>query len=249
MDGQRRFDVIAGEMARESSAARFLLLDSDLRIRAASSAYEDVTLREHGELLGEFLFDAFPDDPEDPQASGTAHLAASLDTAMRSGHTDDMRILRYDIPDPAAPGKFQPKVWSPVNSPLVDHGELVGVVHRCGEEISDLARAVTIIARAIEAGGSWPAAEVLHTLAAVCAVETARHAERHQALIAQSEQLRCAIETRDTIGQAKGIVMERFGIDALAALGLLVKLAQQANLPVEQIAHKLIELDHPPGSS
>lgn len=245
MDGQRRFDVIARQMVRESSTARFLLLDRDLRIRAASTAYEQVTLREHGELLGQFVFDAFPDDPEDSQASGTSNLAASFETAMRTGHTDNMRILRYDIPDPAAPDRFLPKVWSPINSPLTDHGELVGVVHRCGEEISDLVRAVSVIARAIEAGGSWPSSEVLHTLAAVSAAETARHADEQQALMAETEQLRRAIETRDTIGQAKGIVMERFGLDAVAAFGLLAKLSQHTNTRVEQIARKLVDIDRP----
>jgi hypothetical protein len=184
MHDQRRFDAIAREVTRKFPAVPMLLLDCNLRIRTASTAYERVTFRKHGELLGQFLFDAFPDDPNDPQASGTAKLATSLETAMHSGHTHNMWIQRYDIRDPAIPDKFLPKVWSPTNSPLFDHGELVGVVHRV-EEISDSRRALAVLARAVDTGDSWTCAELLHTLAAVSAVENARHSERQQALVAE----------------------------------------------------------------
>jgi hypothetical protein len=231
----------------QCSDVPLLVLDRDLRIRAVTPAYRRVTLHERDELLGQFLFDAFPDDPDDPQACGTVNLAASLETAMRSGQTHNMWIQRYDVRDPVA-GTFVPKVWEPNNSPLFDHGELAGVVHRV-EEISDFSYALARLTRAVEAGGSWSATEVLHTLAAPGAAESLRYAERRQGLIAETEQLRRAIETRDTIGQAKGMVMERFSIDAVAAFNLLVKLSQQTNTRVEQVARKLVDIDHPPRPS
>jgi ANTAR domain len=166
-----------------------------------------------GELTGQFLFDAFPDNPNDPQADGTSNLAASLETSMRSGHTDNMRIQRYDIRDPADPEKFLPKVWSPSNSPLLDHDELMGVVH-CVEEISDSSQLLAEMERAVAEGDPWTCNELLHTFAAISTVENTRHFERQQALVAETEQLWRAIETRDTIGQAKGMLMERFDIDA-----------------------------------
>ncbi|UXA09381.1 ANTAR domain-containing protein [Mycobacterium sp. SMC-2] len=48
------------------------------------------------------------------------------------------------------------------------------------------------------------------------------------------------------IGQAKGTLVERFDIDAAAAFKLLVKLSQDTNARVEQIALRLLEVDHPP---
>lgn len=60
-------------------------------------------------------------------------------------------------------------------------------------------------------------------------MENSHHFERQQALLAEIEQLRCAIESRDTIGQAKGILMERFGINATAAFKLLAKVSQDTN--------------------
>lgn len=246
MESQHRFEVIARDMAQSAPGGSFLLLDCDLRIRAASAPYERVTLREPGELPGQFLFDAFPDNPNDPQANGTANLAASLETAMRDLNPHEMRIQRYDVPDPVTPDQFVPKVWSPTNTPLVDHGELVGVAHRV-KEISESAQMLAEMTRAADQGASWTPTEVLHTLEAINAVETARHEERLQALVAENEQLRRAVETRDVIGQAKGMLMERFDVDAGAAFKLLVKLSQDSNTRVAQIALKLIELDHPPG--
>jgi hypothetical protein len=245
---QRRFDAIAREMFRGSSDVCYLLLDCDLRIRAASRAYECVTLRDHGELPGQLLFDAFPDNPDDPQASGTSHLGASLETAMRSGHAHNMRIQRYDIRDPAAPDEFLPRVWSPTNSPLLDHGELVGVVH-CVEEISDSQRMFGELARAVDQSEAWTPAELLHTFAGISAVEKSRHREHQQALVAEIEQLGRAIESRDMIGQAKGMLMERFDIAAPAAFKLLSKISQDTNTRVEQIARKLVALGRSPLSS
>lgn len=45
-----------------------------------------------------------------------------------------------------------------------------------------------------------------------------------------------AIATRDMIGQAKGMLMERFNIDADRAFGLLTRLSQETDTRVESIA-------------
>ncbi|GAA1459168.1 GAF and ANTAR domain-containing protein [Williamsia maris] len=58
-------------------------------------------------------------------------------------------------------------------------------------------------------------------------------------------QFASALASRDTIGQAKGMIMERFDIDALQAWELLRKLSQDANVAVIDLARQLIEADHP----
>ena len=58
-------------------------------------------------------------------------------------------------------------------------------------------------------------------------------------------QFASALASRDTIGQAKGMIMERFDIDALQAWELLRKLSQDANVAVIDLSHQLIEADHP----
>jgi GAF domain-containing protein len=56
----------------------------------------------------------------------------------------------------------------------------------------------------------------------------------------RDEQFKRALASRDTIGQAKGMIMERYGVDAVEAFALLRKLSQDANVPLIQIATELI---------
>jgi hypothetical protein len=53
-------------------------------------------------------------------------------------------------------------------------------------------------------------------------------------------QFRAALATRDVIGQAKGIVMERFGVDAARAFGMLTAISQDTNTPVRDLAVRLV---------
>jgi GAF domain-containing protein len=51
-----------------------------------------------------------------------------------------------------------------------------------------------------------------------------------------AQEMRQALSTRDMIGQAKGILMERHQISADAAFGLLVKASQDSNRKLRQVA-------------
>lgn len=62
----------------------------------------------------------------------------------------------------------------------------------------------------------------------------------------REEQFREALESRDTIGQAKGILMEKFSVDSERAFGLLRRLSQEGNVPLYEIARKLTEGDDRP---
>jgi GAF domain-containing protein len=55
------------------------------------------------------------------------------------------------------------------------------------------------------------------------------------------EQLQSAISTRDRIGQAKGIIMERFGVNDVKAFEMLRKLSQDSNTPLIDIAQRVID--------
>lgn len=48
-----------------------------------------------------------------------------------------------------------------------------------------------------------------------------------------------ALATRDVIGQAKGVLMERFGLDAAGAFAMLVRSSQQTNLKLVEVARWL----------
>jgi len=57
----------------------------------------------------------------------------------------------------------------------------------------------------------------------------------------RDEQFKKALASRDVIGQAKGMLMERYSVSAIQAFDLLRKLSQDSNTPLTQIATDLIE--------
>ncbi|MBJ8348962.1 GAF and ANTAR domain-containing protein [Antrihabitans sp. YC2-6] len=57
----------------------------------------------------------------------------------------------------------------------------------------------------------------------------------------REKQLKEALVTRDVIGQAKGMLMERYSITPEAAFDLLTKLSQETNLKLRDISARLIE--------
>jgi GAF domain-containing protein len=59
------------------------------------------------------------------------------------------------------------------------------------------------------------------------------------------DQFRSALASRDIIGQAKGVIMERFNLDAVEAFDLLARLSQQSNTKLFDIARALIDAEHP----
>jgi GAF domain-containing protein len=57
----------------------------------------------------------------------------------------------------------------------------------------------------------------------------------------EGEQLQSALSTRDRIGQAKGIIMERFKIDDVRAFGMLRQLSQDTNTKLIEVALRVID--------
>jgi GAF domain-containing protein len=64
-------------------------------------------------------------------------------------------------------------------------------------------------------------------------------------MVRRDEQFRSALASRDIIGQAKGMIMERFKIDAVQAFELLKRLSQNSNTPLVVVARQLVESEHP----
>ncbi|MDT5009871.1 MAG: hypothetical protein QOH57_1488 [Mycobacterium sp.] len=64
----------------------------------------------------------------------------------------------------------------------------------------------------------------------------------------RDEQFQRALASRDVIGQAKGMVMERYNIGAIQAFDMLKKLSQDSNVPLFRIAEELTEKSHPSAS-
>lgn len=73
----------------------------------------------------------------------------------------------------------------------------------------------------------------------------ATHIALAWSMMRRQDQFRSALASRDIIGQAKGVVMERFNLDAVEAFELLTRLSQQSNTRLVDIAAALIDSEHP----
>lgn len=118
----------------------FVVLDpEEHRVLAVSDAYLEATgaAREH--MLGKRFYDVFPDDPNNPKATGTRNLIASLERVKSRRQRDVMALQRHPIPDPET-GELVDRYWSPVNSPVLnEQGNLLYIVHR-SEDVTDYIR-------------------------------------------------------------------------------------------------------------
>jgi AmiR/NasT family two-component response regulator len=65
---------------------------------------------------------------------------------------------------------------------------------------------------------------------------------------AQHEQhLRAAMATRNLIGQAQGILMERYKVTAEQAFAVLARASQESNVKLRDVAQRLIDTGETPG--
>lgn len=122
----------------ESLPGLYLVLTPELQIVAVSDAYLKATLTTREGILGRGLFEVFPDNPDDPAATGVSNLRASLDRVLQNAAPDTMAIQKYDVRRPD--GEFEEHYWSPVNSPVVGADQRVKyIIHRV-EEVTEFVR-------------------------------------------------------------------------------------------------------------
>ena len=125
----------------ESAPGLYLVLTPDLEIVAVSDAYLQATMTQREAILGRGLFEVFPDNPDDPTASGVGNLKASLQNVLQNRVPDTMAVQKYDIRRPESEGGgFEVRYWSPMNSPVFRAGgEIAYIIHRV-EDVTDFIR-------------------------------------------------------------------------------------------------------------
>ncbi|MEW2401474.1 SpoIIE family protein phosphatase [Streptomyces sp. NPDC046862] len=117
------------------------LLTPDLVYADANDDFVRLAGRTREQLLGHYIFDVFPENPNEPAAAGMRETEASMLRVAATGERDTMALLRYDIEDPARPGHWDEHYWSPVNAPVRGpDGRVELIVHRV-EEVTELIRA------------------------------------------------------------------------------------------------------------
>ncbi len=119
----------------------YLVMDLELNIIAANDAYLRSTGRTEAELLGRYVFDAFPKNPDDPGSTAMEEVRSSLLYAIESGEPHTTAFVRYSVPRETAGGKvFDERFWSTVHTPVKGADGKVAFVTQNAIDVTDLYR-------------------------------------------------------------------------------------------------------------
>lgn len=229
--------AIGADPVFHRTTAPYVVVDRDLVIRAVNPAYLRATGRERDELVGSYLFDAFPDNPALPDADGVRNLNASLESVLRRGKRHRMRVQRYDVPGPSEDDDFVLKYWAAVNTPLPDEsGRTAGVLHHV-EDVTAVWGRLSQLDRAHLREALGDAGEDGPSLYA--------KALAHQELagaeaMAEVAQLREALTSRVVIEQAKGIIAARRGCTPDAAFDWLRRRARDTRVKLHDVCAAVV---------
>jgi transcriptional regulator with GAF, ATPase, and Fis domain len=172
----------------------------------------------------------------------TDAVAAELDEVQyEAGHGPCLDCARESGPAYAYNGDLSDAPEWPVFAPAaVDRG-FRSVLSTALNPMSDQDQAGALNVYAKQPNGfseeSRDRALLLATHAALALAATGAY----ERFALEREQLRTAIESRDVIGQAKGILMQRRGLTADEAFRLLAKTSQDLNVKLADVARTLTD--------
>jgi PAS domain S-box-containing protein len=123
----------------ESAPGLYLVLLPDFSITAVSDAYLAATFTKRDQVVGKNIFDAFPDNPNDPAATGVKYLRISLNYVLQHRKPHTMAVQQYDIKNEN--GQFQKRFWSPLNTPVLDDRNKISYIIHKVEDVTDFIKA------------------------------------------------------------------------------------------------------------
>jgi two-component system, response regulator / RNA-binding antiterminator len=226
--------------------APLVVVDRSFTIRAANPAYLTVTARTADELLGVGIFEAFPDNPDDPEADGVARLTASFEVVFRESCRHRMALQRYDIPapgsgpdpgpDPGPDRAFVRKFWDPVTSPLRDdRGRTVGAMLHV-EDVTDILDPI-LSAASHAPPGVVAESFAWNRLVSALVRETLAHADTRT----ERNQLQHALDSRIVLEQAKGVLVATLHCSPEEAFTALRHRARSTSSRIHDVARAVVQ--------
>ena len=118
----------------------YLLLSApDLTIIGANAAYLRSTGRTAKDIVGKHVFQAFPENPADPESTSIQDVRDSIERAIATKLPDTTPFLRYAVPHETSEGTvFQEIYWSAVHTPVMDADGEVAFVAQNAIDVTDL---------------------------------------------------------------------------------------------------------------
>ena len=140
----RKARIAGGSKARpdfaqlfEAMPGQYMILDRDLIYVEANPAYCASTERTREEIVGRYVFEAFP-----PTGEGGRQIEESLRRVLQTGVAETLPLAAYPIP--TADGGFRMKYWSCAHLPLFDENGDVAFVAQNAVDVTELQNLKTI---------------------------------------------------------------------------------------------------------
>ncbi|WP_198598127.1 ATP-binding SpoIIE family protein phosphatase [Blastococcus atacamensis] len=162
----------------ESLPTAYLVMSPDLTIVEANEAYLRLLGRGRAELIGQYVFDAFPPAPETLDAQGVNPLQTSFERVRDTGVPDHMPLFRYEVLDQET-GRPVSRAWSLISAPVLDEQGRTQLVLQRVEDVSEYLAERERLADG-RADGSWARLDGLEA-----------------DLFARTQELRAALASRE----------------------------------------------------
>jgi signal transduction histidine kinase len=219
----------------DATPGPYLILALDtphFTIVAVNDAYLRATLTTRDAIVGHGLFEIFPDNPNDPTATGVSNLRASLETVLRTRVPHVMAVQKYDIPKRDGSDGFEERHWTPVNLPVFSaEGALTHIIHHV-EDVTELVHLTQRRAAESEAH------QILRTRTEWLETEILRrtHAEAQRDTLLVREQERAALlEANNELLQQQALELEHQTEEAQE----LARDLEEANERLQQMLHSV----------
>jgi len=120
---------------------------SEATILAVNDAFLKGTSRRREELIGVSLFEAFPENPNDPDDTGEEALRRSLARVLETHEPHILPAQRYPIPIvlPNAEVQYEERFWSAVDIPVFDDKRKIVCISHTTTDVTEQERAVAAL--------------------------------------------------------------------------------------------------------
>ncbi|ATB48188.1 response regulator [Corallococcus macrosporus] len=134
-------DTIDFKTLFDASPNPYMLLDRELRYVAANAAYLRVTASRLDELLGRNIFEAFPNDPGDPNNANALQLRDSFLRVLATRAPDTLALIPYRVPMQTDAGVITAfRYWSATHIPLFNAAGEVTYILQHTVDVTELQR-------------------------------------------------------------------------------------------------------------